>query len=145
MPPAILLSTLNARYIHASLGLRALLANLDRHGGAGLRQRAVLREFTIARPVPEIAAALLAELGEPVAGQPQIVGLGVYIWNVAPSTELVRQLKVARPTLTIVLGGPEVSHEWETQEIVRLADHLITGWGDVSFAKLCRALLDEIG
>jgi radical SAM superfamily enzyme YgiQ (UPF0313 family) len=141
MPPAIILCTLNARYIHASLGLRYLLANLDRHGGAGLRQRAVLREFTIARPVAEIAEALLAELGDPVAGQPQIVGLGVYIWNVAPTTELVRQLKVARPTLTIVLGGPEVSHEWEAQEIVRLADHLITGWGDVSIAKLCRALL----
>jgi hypothetical protein len=142
MPPAIILSTLNARYIHASLGLRTLLANLDRHGGAGLRQRAVLREFTIARPVAEIAAALLAELGEPLDGQPQIVGLGVYIWNVAPTTELVRQLKAARPTLKIILGGPEVSHEWQDQEIVRRADHLITGWGDVSFAKLCRALLD---
>lgn len=142
MPPAIILSTLNARYIHASLGLRYLLANLDRHGGAGLRQRAVLREFTISRPVAEIAAAILAELGEPVAGQPQIVGLGVYIWNVVPTTELVRQVKAARPTLKIILGGPEVSHEWQDQEIVRLADHLITGWGDVSFAKLCRALLD---
>ena len=141
MPPAIILSTLNARYIHASLGLRYLLANLDRHGGAGLRQRTVLREFTISRPVSEIAAAILAELGEALDGQPQIVGLGVYIWNVAPTTELVRQLKAARPTLKIVLGGPEVSHEWETQEIVRLADYLITGWGDVSFAKLCRALL----
>ncbi|MBP5985881.1 MAG: DUF4080 domain-containing protein [Azonexus sp.] len=141
MPPAIILSTLNARYIHASLGLRYLLANLDRHGGDGLRQRTVLREFTISRPVPEIVAAILAELGEPLDGQPQIVGLGVYIWNVAPTTELVRQLKAARPTLTIILGGPEVSHEWEAQEIVRLADHLITGWGDVSFAKLCRALL----
>lgn len=35
--PRIVLATLNARYIHASLGLRYLLANLDRHGGAGRR------------------------------------------------------------------------------------------------------------
>jgi radical SAM superfamily enzyme YgiQ (UPF0313 family) len=140
-PPAIVLCTLNARYIHASLGLRYLLANLDRHGGAGMRERTVLREFTIARPVQEIVEALLVELGEAADGVAQIVGFGVYIWNVAPTTEVVRQLKQARPGLKIVLGGPEVSHEWESQEIVRLADHLITGWGDVSFPKLCRALL----
>ena len=139
--PAIILCTLNAKYIHASLGLRYLLANMTRHGGADLRSRTVLREFTIARPVQEIAEALLAELGEPVAGATQIIGLGVYIWNTGPSTELVRLLKALRPSLKIVLGGPEVSYEWEDQEIVRLADHLITGWGDVSFPKLCRALL----
>jgi radical SAM superfamily enzyme YgiQ (UPF0313 family) len=140
-PPAIILSTLNARYIHASLGLRYLLANMARHGGADLRARTILLEFTVARPVPEIVAALLAELGEPADGTPQIVGFGVYIWNVLPTTEVVRRLKLARPALKIVLGGPEVSHEWEGQEIVRLADYLITGWGDVSFPRLCRALL----
>ncbi len=141
MPPAIILSTLNAKYIHASLGLRYLLANMARHGGADLRERSILREFTIARPVPEIVDSLLAELGEPVDGVPQIIGFGVYIWNVVPTTEVVRRLKQARPTLKIILGGPEVSYEWEDQEIVRLADHLITGWGDVSLPKLCRALL----
>ena len=142
MSPAIILCTLNAKYIHASLGLRYLLANMARHGGLDLRASTVLREFTIARPVQEIVDALLAELGEPLDGRPQIIGFGVYIWNVVPTTEVVRCLKEARPALKIVLGGPEVSHEWEDQEIVRLADHLITGWGDVSFPKLCRALLD---
>ena len=139
-PPAIILSTLNAKYIHAALGLRYLLANLARHGGDDLRAAAVLREFTIKRPVGEIVAALLDELGEP-SGARQIVGFGVYIWNVGPTTEVVRRLKAARPGLTVVVGGPEVSHEWQEQEIVRLADHLITGWGEVSFAKLCRAIV----
>jgi radical SAM superfamily enzyme YgiQ (UPF0313 family) len=141
LPPAIILSTLNARYIHASLGLRYLLANMARHGRPDLREQTVLREFTIARPVQEIVDALLAELGESADGAPQIIGFGVYIWNVVPTMEVVRRLKVARPSLKIVLGGPEVSYEWEDQEIVRLADHVITGWGDVSFPKLCRALL----
>ena len=45
--PSIVLTTLNAKYIHASLGLRCLLANMDRHGGAGLRARTQLREFVI--------------------------------------------------------------------------------------------------
>lgn len=138
--PAIILSTLNAKYIHASLGLRYLLANMARHGGDDLRARTLLREFTVARPTAEIVDALLAELGETPDDGPQIVGFGVYIWNVTATTEVVRQLKLLRPQLKIVLGGPEVSHEWEDQEIVRLADYLITGWGDVSFPKLCRAL-----
>jgi hypothetical protein len=141
MSPAIILCTLNAKYIHASLGLRYLLANMRQHGGVGLRERTVLREFTIARPVPEIVSVLLADLGDPVDGAPQIIGFGVYIWNVVQTTEVVRQLKQARPTLKIILGGPEVSYEWEDQAIVRLADYLITGWGDVSLPKLCRALL----
>jgi radical SAM superfamily enzyme YgiQ (UPF0313 family) len=140
--PRIVLATLNARYIHAALGLRYLLANLDRHGGAGLRALAELREYTISRSAPEVVADLLATLGPASDTAPQIVGFGVYIWNVTQSTEVIRLLKVARPDLKIVLGGPEVSHETDQQAITRLADHVITGWGDVSFAKLCRALLD---
>ncbi len=141
MAPRIILATLNARYIHASLGLRYLLANLDRHGGAGLRSQTVLREYTISRPAPEVAADLLAALSD-AGGAVQIVGFGVYIWNVAQTTEVIRLLKAARPDLKVVLGGPEVSHETDQQAITQLADFVITGWGDVSFAKLCRALLD---
>ena len=142
--PRIVLVTLNARYIHASLGLRYLLANLDRHGGAGLRAGTELREYTISRPAQEVVADLLATLGPSPETSPgvQIVGFGVYIWNVTQTTEVIRLLKAARPDLKLVLGGPEVSHETEQQAITHLADHVITGWGDVSFAKLCRALLD---
>jgi radical SAM superfamily enzyme YgiQ (UPF0313 family) len=131
---AIVLATLNAKYIHASLGLRYLLANMARHGGGDLRALMVLREFTIARPAQDIVDELLAL-------NPQIIGFGVYIWNVTQTCEVVRLLKTARPDVKVVLGGPEVSHETEQQDIVALADHVITGWGDVSFPKLCRALL----
>jgi radical SAM superfamily enzyme YgiQ (UPF0313 family) len=138
----IVLATLNARYIHASLGLRYLLANLDRHGGAGLRAQAQLREYTINRAPTEVVVDLLATLGPALPDVRQVVGFGVYIWNVTPTTEVVRLLKAARPDVKVVLGGPEVSHETHQQAITALADHVITGWGDVSFAKLCRALLD---
>lgn len=133
-PAAIVLCTLNAKYIHASLGLRYLLANMDRHGGAGLRGRTVLREYTIAREPQAIVDELLAL-------QPAVVGFGVYIWNVTQTAEVVRRLKQRAPDIKIVLGGPEVSHEVEQQAITQLADHVITGWGDVSFPRLCRALL----
>ena len=188
--PRIVLATLNARYIHASLGLRYLLANMARHGGADLRAATVLREYTLARPIAQVVEDLLATLSpvglpEPSAatfanasgsqgacefcagqggacaagGGPgakltgaltpsayqvsaaPIVGFGVYIWNVVQTTEVVRQLKALRPDVRVVLGGPEVSHELEGQPIVALADYVITGWGDVSFPKLCRSLV----
>ena len=127
--PDIVLATLNAKYIHASFGLRYLLANLGE-----LRSRAVLEEFIINQRPLEIAEKLLAH-------NPQIVGLGVYIWNVTLTTELVALLKKIRPEVTVVLGGPEVSYESDQQEIVRLADYTIAGVGDLAFAELCRQLL----
>ena len=131
--PDILLATLNARYIHAAFGLRYLLANLG-----ALRPRAALAEFDINQRPLEIVEAI-------VAREPRVLGLGVYIWNVGPTTEVVALLKRLRPEMRIVLGGPEVSYETEEQEIVRLADHVITGEADLKFAEVCRALLAENG
>ncbi len=134
-PTAIVLATLNAKYIHASLGLRYLLANMDLHGGAGLRAQTQLREFVIQQRPLQIVEELLAL-------SPRVIGFGVYIWNVVETTQVVQLLKTLRPDIRIVLGGPEVSFETGEQEICRLADHIVTGWGDVSFPKLCRALID---
>ena len=133
--PQIVLATLNAKYIHASLGLRYLLANMDVHGGPGLKSQTQLREFVIAQAPLLIVEQLLAL-------NPRVIGLGVYIWNVVETTQVVQLLKALRPDIKVILGGPEVSFETDSQEICRLADHVITGWGDVSFPKLCRALLD---
>ncbi|HEY3048583.1 MAG TPA: radical SAM protein, partial [Polaromonas sp.] len=133
--PRIVITTLNAKYIHASLGLRYLLANMDVHGGAGLRAQTQLREFVIQQRPAQIVEELLAL-------EPEVIGLGIYIWNVVETTQVVRLLKTLRPGIKLVLGGPEVSFETGEQEICRLADHVITGWGDVSFPRLCRALLD---
>ena len=130
--PDILLATLNARYIHSAFGLRYLLANLG-----DLQPRAAIAEFDINQSPLDIAAEI-------VAREPRIVGLGVYIWNVTPTTEVVALLKRLRPGIVVVLGGPEVSYETEGQEIVRLADHVITGEADLKFAEVCHALLDGV-
>ncbi len=126
----IVLSTLNAKYIHASFGLRCLRANLGE-----LRSRSVLREFTIQERPVDVVEALLAL-------QPRVIGLGVYIWNAAESLAVVRLLKQVAPQVKVVLGGPEVSHECEAQEIVRLADCVITGEGETAFATVAGALLE---
>jgi radical SAM superfamily enzyme YgiQ (UPF0313 family) len=125
----VLLSTINARYPHAALGLRYLLAN-----AGDLQDRIRLVELVSGRPTEEMAQRLLAH-------GPVIIGFGVYIWNVLQTTELVRRLKSLSPDLTIIVGGPEVSHEAERQEICRLADYVVQGPGDVSFARLVRSIL----
>ncbi|MBL9182079.1 MAG: DUF4080 domain-containing protein [Verrucomicrobiaceae bacterium] len=124
--PDIVLATLNAKYIHASFGLRYLMANLGE-----LRDRACMLEFVINQQPLEIVEALLSR-------EPRIIGFGVYIWNVEQTTEVVALLKRLRPDITIILGGPEVSYETEQQAIVALADHVITGEADLKFAEVCR-------
>lgn len=125
----IVLSTLNARFIHAAFGLRYLWANLGE-----LKARARIREFVVSdRPI-DIVEQILAE-------QPRIVGLGVYIWNCDAIFEVVSLLKTVQPDLIVVLGGPEVSHETDQQPLCQVADYVITGEGEWSFARLCADLL----
>jgi len=126
----ILLATLNARYAHASLGLRCLQANMG-----VLQAQTELREFVIGTRSTDIVEKLLAS-------KPRIIGFGVYIWNVDETTRVVALLKRLAPHVKIILGGPEVSYESAGQEIVQLADYLITGWGDVTFPLLCGQILN---
>ncbi len=128
----IILTTLNAKFIHSAFGLRYLYANLG-----DLQPEAAILEFDINQRPIDIVEAILAR-------KPQIVGLGVYIWNVIPTTEVVSLLRRVAPDLKLVLGGPEVSYEWESQEIVQLADYVIPGEADLAFGVLCRELLDGV-
>ncbi|MFZ6754900.1 DUF4080 domain-containing protein [Undibacterium sp. Dicai25W] len=129
----ILLTTLNARYAHASLGLRYLLANMGE-----LQSQTQIHEFVIGARSTDIVEKILA-YRQP--DQKFIVGFGVYIWNIVEITQVVAVLKRVAPEIVIVLGGPEVSHETNDQEIIRLADYVITGWGDVSFPDLCQQII----
>ena len=126
---SIILSTLNARYSHASLGLRYLLANMG-----PLASVTRLQEFVIGARTADVVEKLLAS-------DPKIIGLGVYIWNVEELTHIVAMLKRVAPQVVVVLGGPEVSHETGEQEIIRLADYVVTGWGDITFPRLCEHIL----
>jgi radical SAM superfamily enzyme YgiQ (UPF0313 family) len=60
---------------------------------------------------------------------------------VEPSTRLVADLKKVRPDLIVVLGGPEVSYEWDEQPLIELADYVITGEADALFPELCWRIL----
>ncbi len=125
----IILTALNAGYGHCSFGLRYLMANLG-----GLKAQAGILEFSLDLRTPEIVEAILIQ-------KPRIVGIGVYVWNARECAMLAAELKRLRPELVIVLGGPEISHETEVQEIYSCADFVITGEGDLAFARLCKEIL----
>lgn len=125
----IILSTLNARYFHSSLGLRYLMANMG-----DMQQHTKIKEFIIdSRPL-DIVEILLAD-------NPSIIGFSVYIWNVEALTRVVSLIKQIKPEIIIILGGPEISFETHEQEIAKFADYIISGPADIEFGELCRRLI----
>lgn len=126
---ALILSTLNARYMHSAFGLRCLFANLG-----GIQPQAQIIEFTIQQRPIDIVERLLAT-------QPEIISFGIYIWNVEETTAVVALLREIAPRVMVILGGPEVSHPPDLPEIVELADYVITGPAEISFKQLCDQLL----
>jgi radical SAM superfamily enzyme YgiQ (UPF0313 family) len=127
--PDVVLATFNSKYAHTAFALRYLQANLG-----DLQERSGVLEATLDDRPGDVVEKILALA-------PRVLGLSVYIWNAALSLELVRLLKQLAPTLVIVVGGPEVSYETESQEICRLADYTVTQEGDLAFAELCAAIL----
>jgi len=94
------LITLNAKFIHSSLSLR-YLRNASRNAGY---ENVWIREFVINQPVWKIAAEIQKL-------KPEVLGVGIYIWNRSQSLELIERLQKQMPGLKIVVGGPEVSFE----------------------------------
>ena len=129
--PKIVLATLNARYFHTSFGLRYLYANMQE-----LQPFCEIKEFIIQTRAIDIVEQILAS-------KPDIVGFGVYIWNIVETTDVVSLLKVIAPEIKIVLGGPEVSYETEQQAIVASADYVLTGPADLSFYQLCKDIIAD--
>ena len=127
----IILTTLNARFIHSAFGLRYLFANLG-----DLQKISLLKEFTIHERPIDIAEKLLQH-------NPKIIGFSVYIWNVSEISETISILKQIAPQVVIVLGGPEVSHLPDKPNVVDEVDYIITGAGEVSFQSLCQQILDK--
>ena len=127
----IVLTTLNARYIHSAFGLRYLKANLG-----DLQDRCVIEEFTLESRPEDVVETLLQH-------QAKIIGFGVYIWNVVQTTQVLALLNAVAPHITVVLGGPEVSYENDQQTIVEYSDYVITGWGETSFRQLATRLLEK--
>jgi len=129
----ILLAAINAKWIHPSLALRLLKANLG-----PLEQNCAIIEFALRQPLREKIDPILA-------AHPRILGLSVSIWNHTATLELLKELHQTWETERrplVVLGGPETSYLPPEAEIFRYADYCVVGEGEIAFRELCEAILN---
>jgi anaerobic magnesium-protoporphyrin IX monomethyl ester cyclase len=115
----VLLTTLNAKYIHMNLAIRILYElNHEQH------PELEFKEFTIKEKALDIAE---------YCSNYEVVAFSCYIWNITQTLQVCEKLKQINPHIIIVLGGPEVSYEIE--DILRRnpIDYIITGEGEIPF------------
>lgn len=114
----VLLTTLNAKYIHVNLAIRLLYElNRDKKG-------LEWREFTIKENKDDIAG---------FCKNFDVIAFSCYIWNITPTLEVARKIKALNPSVKILLGGPEVSYDWGDVIAVPEVDYIITGEGEIPF------------
>ena len=116
----VLLTTLNAKYIHMNLAIRLLYELNKEHEGLDWR------EFTIKEDKDEIAEA---------CSKYQIIAFSCYIWNITPTLEVIKKIKKLNPDCKIILGGPEVSYEWQDIIASTEIDYIIVGEGETPFTE----------
>ncbi|MDR9504437.1 B12-binding domain-containing radical SAM protein [Brevibacillus agri] len=124
----IVLSTLNAKFIHSSLALRYLRSYAQK-AFPGIE----LVEYTINDVTLNIVADIYKR-------QPDIVAFSCYIWNIRETLDVIRNLKKVCPDVAVILGGPEVTYdadEWMKKhpEI----DVIAIGEGEQTFLELLQA------
>jgi len=73
---------------------------------------------------------------------PDLIGLGVYIWNAKETSELIHIIKKVSPNTSIVLGGPEVTYQ-PFRVNFDAANFIIAGEGDVAFYELCKNIINS--
>ncbi len=129
----ILLSTLNAKFIHSSLALRYL-----RSYAQSSFPSIDLVEYTINDVTLNVVADIYKR-------QPDVVAFSCYIWNIRETLDVIRNLKKVCPDLPVILGGPEVTYdadEWMKKhpEI----DVIAIGEGEQTFLELLRVYQEAL-
>lgn len=124
----VVVTTLNAKFIHTSLAIRYLKAYCEPEF------QIELSEYTIKDPVMNIVADLYSK-------KPDVIGFSCYIWNIEETIPIIEMLKKINPKIKIVLGGPEVSYDvpfW--LETLPYVDYIVVGEGEATFKELLEAI-----
>ena len=128
---SILLTTLNAKYIHMNLAIR-LLYELNKND-----ERLTWKEFTIKEDLDQVAEFCSAF---------EVVCFSCYIWNINQTLQVAEKIKRLNSSTKILLGGPEVTYDW--QDIIQSPniDYIITGEGEIPFSNFLSSypLIDSV-
>ena len=126
----ILLTTLHAKYSHASLALPCLAVSCRDLPGVS----AVIREYTINEPHDQLVRQVVSE-------QSDLMAFSCYIWNIEKTLRIISDIKKISPKIRIVLGGPEVSFGvFELMHDNPAIDFVVKGEGELVFRSLVEAV-----
>lgn len=125
----ILLTAINAKYIHSNLAVYSLRAY-----AAGkcekYKEEIGIAEYTINQPLDQILMDLYKR-------KPEVLCFSCYLWNIEYVEQLVAELGKIMPQTDIWLGGPEVSyHASHMLEQFPQVYGIMRGEGEETFLEL---------
>lgn len=128
----ILLTAINAKYIHSNLAVYSLRACAGEY-----KESVYLAEYTINNQKDYILEELYKK-------KPDVLCFSCYIWNLGYVEEIAREFKKICPDVPVWVGGPEVSYEVMTfMDTHPYIDGVMIGEGEDTFRQLC-AYYDSI-
>ncbi len=130
----VLLTAINAKYIHSNLAVYSLKANAGPYAG-----RVEIAEYTINHRREEILQGIYDH-------SPAVVGFSCYIWNIGYVLDVAADLRSILPDTVIVLGGPEVSYD--APAVLQrnpFVDIVMVGEGEETFREFLECFFDRGG
>ncbi len=124
-----LITTLNSKFIHTSLSIRYLKSFVEKDF-----PDVEIEEYTINQNIEYI-------VGDIFKKDLDVVAFSCYIWNIDNILQISETLKLVKPDIKIILGGPEVSFDGE--KIIEdnpFIDFIIFGEGEETFRELLLSL-----
>ena len=130
----ILLTAINAKYIHSNLAVYNLKAVTAKYG-----DQIEIAEYTINQQPDEILADIYKK-------QPDVIAFSTYIWNRRMVGELIEELPKVLPQAEIWAGGPEVSYDAEAflMEYPKVRG-VMMGEGETVFPALASLYIEGTG
>lgn len=135
----ILLTAINAKYIHSNLAVYSLKAYAKKYKEV---PEIEIAEYTINQQADDILMDIYKR-------KPDMLCFSCYIWNIVYVENIVREIAKILPETEIWLGGPEVSYDAkEVLERLPEVTGVMKGEGEETFALLAsgaeKAQLDGI-
>ncbi len=120
----VVLTTLNAKFIHRSLALKSLKAFCS-----DLPFDILIKEFTINMREGLVASELFKLKAD-------VIAFSCYIWNISMTLSIISVLKKVLPDVKIVVGGPEITDEFKDEMVKHGIDVAVIGEGEKPFKML---------
>lgn len=122
----VLLTAINAKYIHSNLAVYSLKASANEY-----KKDVEIAEFTINNSADYILEEIYKQ-------KPNVLMFSCYIWNLPMVENVMHEYHKLCPSVPIWLGGPEVSFEVESflQKHPEVTG-VMMGEGEETFRELC--------